>query len=63
MLTLLAYVVLGILAVGIIVWGIKRAPWIEENYKQAAIIVIGVIGGLWVLYQVYLMIQHGHLPR
>lgn len=63
MLTQLAVLVLVILAVGIIVWGIKKAPVIDENFKQVAIIIIIVVAALWVLYEAYnLIVHHGTLP-
>ncbi len=50
-------IVVTILVAGLIVWGIKAFPWIDAGFKQAAIVVIIVLAGIWIIYQLVPMVH------
>lgn len=54
--TLITMVVV-LLAVGIVVWGIKAAPIIDATFKQVVIIAIYVCTALWFLFKLVPLIK------
>ncbi len=55
-------VVAVLLIAGLIVWGIRAFPWLDPSFKQAAIVLIVIAVGLWVLYTVVNLLSPGTLP-
>lgn len=59
--TLLLYLIVVLLIVGVLLWAIRSMPWIDANIKQVIYILVVVVVAIWVIYTLFGAI--GGLPR
>lgn len=49
--------VLVLLVVGVLVWGIKKLPAIDETFKQMAVVVIIVVAAIWLILKLMPLVK------